>query len=249
MSFVTQVNQDILDKTIDAAKSHLANGGKFTAVFDLDSTLFEVQPRVLNILHEFAANNAMRAIYPDACEVLSKTTTLKNTYKLKEQLIALGLENQVPEFYPTIFHFWQSRFFDHDYLKHDVPYEGAVEFVNELYALGATIIYLTGRDVARMGRGTEESLAQWNFPLGERVHVALKPQKEMDDAEFKRDYLMGLPRENCEIWFYENEPVNIELVLREVNHVRVVYFDSVHMEKAEPPDLSIPRIRHFRRLR
>jgi hypothetical protein len=132
-------------------------------------------------------------------------------------------------------------------LKYDGPYEGAIAFVSELYQLGATIIYLTGRDVARMGRGTEESLAQWNFPLGKRVHLALKPDKEMDDAEFKRDYLMSLPRENSEIWFYENEPVNIELVLREVNHVRVVYFDSVHMEKAEPPGPHIPRIRDFRR--
>jgi hypothetical protein len=244
---VTQVNQDILDQTLDAARSQLDRGGIFTAVFDLDSTLFEVQPRVLRILHEFAADNAMRSLYPEACMILERAQTLKNTYKLKEQLLELGLNNQVREFYPTIFQYWQTRFFDHDYLKYDVPYEGAIAFVSELYQLGATIIYLTGRDVARMGRGTEESLAQWNFPLGKRVHLALKPDKEMDDAEFKRDYLMSLPRENSEIWFYENEPVNIELVLREVNHVRVVYFDSVHMEKAEPPGPHIPRIRDFRR--
>jgi hypothetical protein len=122
-----------------------------------------------------------------------------------------------------------------------------VEFVQELHQLGSQIIYLTGRDVARMGRGTEESLQQWKFPLGHGVHMGLKPHKEMNDAEFKRDYLMALPRERSEIWFFENEPVNIDLVLREVNHVRVVYFESVHMEMAEPPGDHIPRIRDFRK--
>lgn len=238
---------NILEHVLNKAKQHIQAGAVFNGVFDLDSTLFDVHPRVLQILNDFATDNAMRSRFPETAQILSKISTLKHTYKFKDILISLGLLNQSEEFYKTIYDFWNTRFFSNDYLKYDVPYEGAIDFVNDLYKTGAHITYLTGRDIPRMGLGTEEVLNFWKFPIGPRTHMALKPDKNIEDAIFKRDYLMALPRENTEIWFFENEPVNIDLVLREVNHVNVVYFESVHKEKAEPPGDHIPRIKSFSR--
>lgn len=236
----------ILNKVLKAAGACIANGGTFKAIFDLDSTLFDVNPRIHKILHDFGSDVAVQKHFPEAAQILSKNFQLKQTYKLKEQVIHLGLHTQKAEFYPLLLEYWKTHFFSNEYLKYDAPYEGAIEFVQEIYNLGATVYYLTGRDVARMGIGTEEQLNQWNLPLGSRAHLALKPDKEMDDAEFKRDFLLKLPREKVEVWFFENEPANIELVLHEVNHVKVVYFESVHSEKAEPPGEHIPRIKNFK---
>ena len=238
---------DILEVVKINVEKAVASGIRFTAVFDLDSTLFDVAPRLLQILRDFSLDNAMRAKFPSAIEILRGTKTVAHTYSLRKQIEFLGLVNQPPDFYPVFYDFWKTRFFSNEYLHFDTPYDGAVDYVGERYKSGAGIIYLTGRDVERMGWGTREVLLKWGFPVGNRCEIALKPEKEMDDAVYKRDFLSQLPRESHEVWFFENEPVNIDLVLREVNHVNVVYFDSVHSELAEPPHPQVvPHIKRFR---
>ena len=51
-------------------------------------------------------------------------------------------------------------------------------------------MYLTGRDVPRMLEGTQKSLREHGFPLGQAgIELRLKPVAEWDDAEFKVDVL------------------------------------------------------------
>ncbi len=240
-----QTQQLILNNILETAKQHIAKQGTFKAVFDLDSTLFDVNPRIRKILNDFGYDNAVQSRYPEAARVLQNVNDLKKTYKLKDQIIHMGLPRQPEEFYFLLMEFWKKHFFGNDYLKYDEPYEGAIEFVKEIHDLGAKVIYLTGRDVVRMGTGTEAQILQWNLPLGDRAWLGMKPSKEMDDALFKLEYLQKLPREGVEIWFFENEPANIELVLKDATHVKVIYFDSYHSETAEPPGAHIPRIISF----
>lgn len=238
----------ILNSILKTAQNVIGQGGVFKAVFDLDSTLFDVTPRAQKILHDFASDAAMRLRFPEATQILLSGKPLQPTYQLKNQLIHLGLHTQPHEFYPLIFDFWKKHFFGNDYLPHDVPYEGAIDYVKEIHQIGANVIYLTGRDVHRMGTGTESQLQQWKLPLGERARLALKPHKDMEDAEFKRDFLLTLPKDNVEIWFFENEPVNVHLVMQDAQHVKIVFFESVHSEKAEPPSPEkVPYIRSFSR--
>jgi hypothetical protein len=67
----------------------------------------------------------------------------------------------------------------------------------------------------------------------------------MDDALFKEDWFKALDRNSFqEIWFFENEPANIHLVMNSSPHVNIIYFDSTHSRRAEPPE-NIPAIMHF----
>ena len=52
------------------------------------------------------------------------------------------LENIMP--------YWFDRFFTDHYQHYDTTLEGVVPYVKELYAAGAYIVYLTGRDAPGM---------------------------------------------------------------------------------------------------
>src|SRR5262249_8146017 len=131
-------------------------------------------------------------------------------------------------------------------LIEDTPHEGAVEYVNQLHKLGAKIVYLTGRDVHRMETGSLASLKKWNFPTDPpNAALVLKPHKDHDDAEFKRDHFNQIENKQHPIWFFENEPHNIQLLLKDSPHVKIVYYDSVHSGKSEPP-VGLPVIKDFK---
>lgn len=217
-------------------------------VFDLDSTLFDVSPRVEKILIEFAKDESKARKYPEHCRLLANIRTSRSDWGFQDALVRAGLDGHHPEFQKDLRDFWYERFFSDSYLQYDLPYEGAVEFVQALYKFSNTkIAYLTGRDQHRMGVGSPEILEKWNFPLrpSERAELVLKPHKSLDDAEFKKDWFLQPEAQGFDhVWFFENEPVNVHLVRKECPHVEVVFFESTHSGKAEPP-IDIPRIFNF----
>ena len=234
-----------LENIVKEIDIEVERGTLTRAVFDLDSTLFNVAPRFSRIIKEFCSDNVMRNKYPKATEVLSRVEVTHHPYYLKDFMMDIGLNNEPQTFYKEIFEYWRSRFFHDDYVVYDEPEIGAVDFVQSLYEKGVHIIYLTGRDEPRMKLGTLESLQKWNFPVEkERADLVLKPYKELDDAEFKRDHFSIFPPDE-KIWFFENEPVNIHLVLKDCPNVKVIYFDSVHSGKAPAPE-GLPTITHFK---
>lgn len=217
-----------------------------TVVFDLDSTLFDLQPRMLAVIKAFAKEALHAERFPRAVEVFSNVKDLANEYYFKNHLLKFGLWDQTREFYEVAFAFWKRHFFSHDYLEHDQPYPGAVEYVQRLHAQGARIHYLTGRDEERMGEGTRRVLKKWQFPLDQpTTRLVLKPHKSIDDAEYKKDYLLELEANHAPIWFIENEPENIELALKFAPHVRIVFFDSIHSGRGGPLPPEIPVIRDY----
>ena len=219
---------------------------KALAVFDLDSTLFHVNPRNLAVLRAFAETPTYKTKYPEAVEILAEVKTLAETYHIREQIHHLGLGDQEKSFYEELFEFWKKRFFSDDFLDFDEPYPGAVQFTQELYKNGVHIMYLTGRDVGRMRIGTERSLTRWGFPFGKpNVELVLKPHRSMDDAEFKADYLSELREDHAPVWFFENEPQNIHLVEKKAPHVKIIFFESVHSGKGNEPGDHVPRINSF----
>ncbi len=216
------------------------------AVFDLDSTLFDVSPRMKQILHDFAADPSFAKSFPQEILLLKKAETLRSDWGIKQAVIRVGLEKASPEFHLALKDYWIQHFFSNPYLHHDIPYEGAAEYVQKLWNMGVEIVYLTGRDVHRMGVGSEEVLLKWKFPLdGNQARLVLKPEKGLDDAKFKSDWFAQIPRDSYQnIWFFENEPVNVNLVLLEHKHIEVVFFESTHSGKEQAP-ASLPRVPHF----
>ena len=236
---------ETLRQILNSIDREIEKGSVTRAVFDLDSTLFNVAPRFTKIIEEFCNDSVLRQKYSKAVEVLSRVQITAHPYYLKQFMMDIGLDQEPQDFYKEIFEYWRSRFFSDNYVIFDVPEIGAVDFVRRLYDRGVHIIYLTGRDEPRMKTGTIESLQKWNFPVAtSRADLVLKPYKELDDAEFKRDHFSIFPHDE-KVWFFENEPVNIHLVLKDCPNVNVVYFDSVHSGKAPPPE-GLLTINHFK---
>ncbi|WP_413290254.1 HAD family hydrolase [Bdellovibrio sp. HCB337] len=221
-------------------------GQQSLAVFDLDSTLFDVSPRVERILLEFAADPVNQKRFPEQIPLLKDIRTYRKDWGFQNALQRAGLDGHHPELQEAVRDFWYTRFFSNEYLQYDLPYDGAVEYVNACANLGAEVVYLTGRDVHRMGSGSALTMKRWGFPLDDRqTRLVLKPHKSMDDAEFKTDWFAALPeKQYADVWFFENEPVNIHHLRAQLPHVNVVFFESTHAGKAAPPE-DIPKIMHF----
>ena len=76
------------------------------------------------------------------------------------------------------------------------------------------------------------------------IQLVLKPDANLDDAEFKRDILRDIEPHFGKIWLFENEPVNLNLIARDCPKIGLVFIISTHSgrESLEP---AIARIPHF----
>ena len=212
-------------------------------VFDLDSTLFSTQKRNHAILQEFARDvGAPRDFYT----AFEKLTADDLGWNIMEDLRSRGFRHE-----PTLTRlrqFWFARFFRDEYLHHDEPLAGAVDFVTAAYEAGATIYYLTGRDEPNMGKGTRKSLESHNFPLlPPRVHLRLKPRFEDEDLAFKRDTIDEIRTLGQVVGVFENEPVNANLFHQAFPEATVVFLETVHSPNPPPLADGIVRLPNFLR--
>lgn len=227
-----------LDKIIEQSKK---SPEKFRFVFDLDSTLFCVSPRSQQILRDLAEELEFKRRYPSETEKLKVIEALPTDWGIRMMLERSKIHSTIG-FFEEVRSYWVEHFFSNDYLKYDIPYEGAVEFVNYVYAQGLDVWYLTGRDIVRMQEGSLKSLRQWNLPLRHPHQLTMKPKPGLNDEEFKVERLREWIGVGKEIIFFENEPVIIEKVRRDLPQVQIVFMESVHSGRSESPTdlLSLP---------
>ena len=234
----------ILKKALDEIDQATTKGQRVVVVFDLDSTLFDVTPRLQKIIHQFAVVPEHIQKFPENCKLLLQAEAQHGDWGIKKALQRAGLDELHRDFQMAMREFWLKTFFSNEYLDFDVPYDGAVNFVNAVYSTGAEIVYLTGRDTPRQGPGTEKILHKWGFPLGKvRTELALKPKAGLDDALFKEEFMRKYDRETS-VWLFENEPVNVNRIRRHHPHVKIIFLDTTHAGHEEPPE-DIPQILHF----
>ena len=231
-------SNSILEKVFDQLRQQCEKTGeKVHIALDLDSTLFNVGPRMTKILFDFSQKPEFQKKYSKECLILEQLQHHPRDWGISHTLRKAGLTDHEGEFYRDLQDFWALCFFSNEYLHADEPYEGALEMTNELHNLGAHLHYLTGRDLARMGRGTEEVLRKWSFPLHEETAVmALKPHKDIDDAQFKCDYFKKLEESSRRIFFFDNDPKNLILAAEQNPVVELVFYDSVHPGEHSPPE-------------
>jgi hypothetical protein len=235
--------KDIIDQ---AAKQKDSKKGPLKAVFDLDSTLFDVSHRITQIFHQFAKLSDIAEKFPEASKQLLALTPKATDWGVKKTLMRINFKSPGDDFLKTLVEYWKKHFFSSDFLHIDRPYPGATEFVQDLFKAGADILYLTGRDIPRMLKGTLASLRAHSFPLDENhANVFLKPSTQIADTDFKKEFFLKLDQSKGDVWFFENEPVNIKLVLDCCPHVKVVFVTTVHSEKNPEPGVHIPRISGF----
>ncbi len=229
---------------LDAIKT--AKPRRSLAIFDLDSTLYDLTLRVTAILDQFANSPDACERYPDLCQKLAKIEIRRTDWGLTEPLERIGISKKThPEFVEEVQAAWARGFFSNDFLDRDFPLPGAVQFVEQCLKLGADVLYLTGRDTKRMGSGTEKSLRESGFPIDDlRARLHLKPDASLDDAEFKADVIEDLVSKYDLVWLFENEPVNINAVVRRTPQVKIVFIDTCH-SGAEEVRNAIATVQHF----
>lgn len=238
----TELLNQILTKS-NAEKTVSAKSVRTACVFDLDSTLFNVAPRTEQILKQFAEKEQRSD--------LLKIKVHPKDWGLKEILIREGfdLSDRSPEniqLHQRLISHWTEKFFTNDYLEFDTPYPGAVHFVQTLFKNNIEIHYLTGRDVLRMGQGTSAVLLKWGFPLQTQKHLHLKPHKDMDDHKYKLDWVINFKTQSghSDIYFFENEPVNINAIGPIVPDLNIVYLKTTHSRK-ETVTVPVIEIENF----
>jgi hypothetical protein len=234
----------ILKNLLQNLELELKQKRSVLAVFDLDSTLFDVSPRIQRILEELREHPEIQKAFPELLPYLKDVRTQRNDWGIKSALTRAFAKAQAPstEFQKAARSFWAKHFFSNEYLHFDNPVEGAVEFVNQLYNMGAEIAYLTGRDWDRMGPGTVEVLEKWNFPSPNKktanradVRLAMKPEQGGDDSLFKSGWFDELkPHQYSRILFFENEPKIIHHVVDQHPDIEIFFMDTTHSGKAEP---------------
>ncbi len=201
-------------------------------VFDLDGTLLDNRPRVVAILHELAGH--WRETAPAAAAALKTATNEHIGYGILENLARFGVTE--PALQQAGQQFWFERFFNDDYLRHDVPIAGAVAFATRCYEAGANLMYLTGRDTPKMSLGTVASLRDCGFPIGlVGTSLVTKPTFDIPDDRFKRETGALLARVGPVLAVFDNEPANCNALLECHPSCSSVLLDTHHAPK--PPEL------------
>jgi hypothetical protein len=204
-------------------------------VFDLDGTLLDNRPRVARIFQELA--ETWRDRHPREAAALADISADQIVYGLTENLARFGVAD--PQLQAEGLEFWKARFFVDAYLRYDVETAGARQFVRACYDAGATIVYLTGRDLPNMALGTFASLRDCGFPIGVvGTSLVTKPAFDIPDSDFKHEVAPSLVRHGNVIATFDNEPANCNLFLHHLPAAHCVFLDTHH---APDPPLLDPR--------
>lgn len=199
------------------------SAGTPVVVFDLDGTLMDNRPRVVAILHELAEE--WRRKHPEAAALIARARPEHISYGFQENLRRLGVVDEALHSFG--YEFWKARFFNDPHIRHDVEIPGARAFVRACYDAGATIVYLTGRDLPNMALGSFASLRDLGFPIGVvGTELVVKPAFEIPDHEFKLTVAPTLSRLGPVIAVFDNEAANCNLFVEHHPRCDAVFLDT-----------------------
>jgi len=245
-----EVLEGILEQVRRESRARIRGGGKpVKVIFDLDSTIFDVKPRSLRILKEFAQTARAHEISSEIAEWSLSLPGFKLLYTMEESARANGIpgpEEKARAYLKEAFRYWLDRFFTHQYVTVDHPTPGAVDYANRVVDSGGTAVYLTGRDWPGMGRGTIAMLEHWGFPVHPSVSEAiLKPYAGLDDVEFKDGALRDLRVNGNAVALFDNEPANFHVFEKNFPEAWLVFFHSNCSAKEAKGVSRIYRIENF----
>jgi hypothetical protein len=216
--------------------------GTPVVVFDLDGTLLDNRPRTLAIFRELS--DSWVGAEPDIASRLRGAQASQLAYHVSDSLGMLGITRE--DLVKQAFEFWRDRFFRDAYLRHDVEVPGASAFARACYDRGATLVYLTGRDLPLMGVGTFMSLRDLGFPIGVAgTELVLKPRADMPDAEFKCYEAPRLARVGTVVAAFDNEPENCNVFAAHYPQADSVFVDTQHLDGAPALDPVVSVIGDF----
>jgi hypothetical protein len=239
-SYEPKVLEDILVRVDQSAQA----GEKPVLVFDLDDTLINASARTQLILKEMTGSSPFKELFPFEVGALRSLSVADIQYRLQDTLKGLGITKS--QFIDHAVQYWEPRFFSNSYAAQDLAILDSVRYVNEAHNLGATIVYLTGRDAPRMELGTTFNLRSLGFPIDDSSSVLMmKPNLKIEDLEFKNQALAKINQLGTVLAGYENEPANINAFKHAWPEAQMVFLDTIHSPTPISPEKGITWIRDF----
>ena len=211
-------------------------------VFGLDGVVYDTRPRTLQILHEYA--DACEGEAPDVAEALRALEVSRVHRYLTDTLAECQIYRG--DLIHAVTTFWHERFHADEYVGFDQPNPGAVGYVRACHEQGATVVYLSRRDVPGMLLGTMACLRDHGFPVAvPGVELALKPDATFGDESFKRTVIPQLSRPGPILAFFDNDLMCCELARDAFPQARIAYVDAWQIDAVEPEE-RIEVVRDFR---
>ncbi len=216
---------------------------KPVVIFDLDDTLFYSSSRTFIIFKELANSDEFQEKYPDQVKKLLKIKQSEIEYSIKETLTNAGITHE--EFLNEALDYWKERFFTDEYVKEDTPVEGGREYVHKLKYLGATIVYLTGRDHT-MRAGTIESLENSGFPYDAITSILITKERfDIPDIDYKKAAFKKIDKLGNVVAFFENEPKNLNAMIENFPNAVPVFLDIKHSPAPVKPSEKAIKIKNY----
>lgn len=233
-----------LEGVISRISKCTARGRSTLAIFDLDGTLFDNRTRTVFILREISEKFDQKA--PELAAAFESFQNLSRIdYSLDRTLARMGVRH--PAEIAFIKQEWARRFFSDEYQRYDMPIPGAKAYVDRVHRAGATVIYLTGRDVGRMLVGTTEVLRLYGFPVGVAGTMTIvKKEFEQDDEIFKKEVSEYIDRLGEVVTIFENEPANSNILQARFPGADSFFVLTQHKPGAPALEPGIRRIKDFR---
>ncbi|MCP4632975.1 MAG: hypothetical protein GY855_08605 [candidate division Zixibacteria bacterium] len=235
-------NNEFLNKVLERTERLKKEGKTPLAIFDLDGTLFTYTLRVRNILLD--ALEGKEKEFPGAKTLIEHIPHTEYEYLVLDTIKKYDID--IPGLNDYILEFWERWFFANKYLKYDQPVPGGVDFVNAISESGIYIIYLTGRDIPRMGEGTIASIKNTGYPFGDgKAEIILKPKYEDDNWEHKNKSVERIKQMGEVALAIDNEPGEVNILADKFPDAIVVMVHTLHSPGAPEPRDSVLHIKNF----
>lgn len=243
-TFAKDYSPEALKALICRVEEAAHRGKQPVVMFDLDDTLINTRERNLRILQKFAAQTEIQSAYPEDVEKIKAIKVDQIKYLLSDTLGSAGVTDS--DLTKKANDFWLAHFFSSEYCAKDQANPGAAKYLHLLVRAGAKIVYLTGRDMPRMGEGTRENLLRNRFPLSP-AHAALimKPDSALEDLKFKESQYASIAAMGEVIGLFENEPANLNSMADAFPSADAIFLDTIHSLKPDVPEERVEWVKDF----
>ena len=208
--------------------------------FDLDSTLLDNRPRQAQILREYGMEHRLEALRDHVAEDW-------RGWDARIAMANAGLATELIEEHIGPFRaYWKDRFFTSEYCTVDREIPGAADYVREVLARGARVMYVTGRH-EEMRAGTITCFERTGFacPDGRAVELLMKPTLDEHDDAYKLRTYATLRERGLVCAAFDNEPAHINGYQEAFPEALVVHLATDHSMRDIPVAPGIPSIHDF----
>jgi len=191
-------------------------------VIDIDGTIAQHYLRT----HEIFLRVAKTFDLPEDVKTsLTNYDPYRYDYYPRKNLLRMGFQDD--KMLSAIMEFWEKNFFSNNYLYLDEPIPGAREFAGTILSLGATVIYLSGRDEQNMGDGTRAWLKSHHF-VDDHLPVSLFLKTDLSITSVESKIVAGekIKSRGEPVLIIDNEPGELEALWRNFPQAVTVLLDT-----------------------